>query len=44
MWIRSSQTAADAWNVVLQMDMKQTSRDQNNFNEVRPIPLFPLSL
>ncbi|GEM07604.1 salivary gland secretion 1 [Rhodotorula toruloides] len=34
MWIRSSQTAADAWNEVLQMDMKQTSRDQNNFNEV----------
>ncbi|BGP31664.1 hypothetical protein JCM10296v2_003438 [Rhodotorula toruloides] len=34
MWIRSSQTAADAWDEVLQMDMKQTSRDQNNFNEV----------
>ncbi|GAA5901629.1 hypothetical protein JCM6882_006028 [Rhodosporidiobolus microsporus] len=34
MWIRSSQTASDAWNEVLEMDLKKTSRDQNNFNEV----------
>ncbi|GAA6039861.1 hypothetical protein JCM8097_006767 [Rhodosporidiobolus ruineniae] len=34
MWIRHSQRASDAWNEVLQMDLKKTSRDQNNFNEV----------
>ncbi|GAA6012900.1 hypothetical protein JCM10207_008370 [Rhodosporidiobolus poonsookiae] len=34
MWIRHSQAASDAWNEVLQMDLKKTSRDQNNFNEV----------
>ncbi|GAA5924637.1 hypothetical protein JCM3775_005430 [Rhodotorula graminis] len=34
MWIRRSQTAADAWHEVLKMDLEKTSRDQNNFNEV----------
>jgi len=35
MWIRRSQAAADAWHEVLKMDLEKTSRDQNNFNEVR---------
>ncbi|GAA5834791.1 hypothetical protein JCM11251_003663 [Rhodosporidiobolus azoricus] len=34
MWIRSSQAASEAWHEVLEMDLKKTSRDQNNFNEV----------
>ncbi|GJN88989.1 hypothetical protein Rhopal_001960-T1 [Rhodotorula paludigena] len=34
MWIRHSKAASDAWNEVLQMDLRKTSRDQNNFNEV----------
>lgn len=35
MWIRHSQAASDAWREVLKMDLVKTSRDQNNFNEVR---------
>lgn len=37
MWLRHSQTVSDAWNEVLEMDLRKTSRDQNNFNEVRPL-------
>ncbi|CEQ40294.1 SPOSA6832_01899 [Sporobolomyces salmonicolor] len=34
MWIRHSKAASEAWNKVLEMDLRKTSRDQNNFNEV----------
>lgn len=34
LWMKKSQTTADAWNEVLQMDLKETSRDQYNFNTV----------
>jgi len=32
--MKQSQTTADAWAKVLEMDMQQTSRDQYNFNTV----------
>jgi hypothetical protein len=35
MWMKRSQVTADAWNSVLEMDFKETSRDQFNFNTVR---------
>ncbi|GAA5981413.1 hypothetical protein JCM5350_004054 [Sporobolomyces pararoseus] len=34
MWMRRSQVTSDAWNQVLEMDLKETSRDQFNFNTV----------
>lgn len=34
MWMRKSQLISDAWEAVLQRDLKKVSRDQNNFNEV----------
>lgn len=34
MWMRKSQATADAWNEVLEMDLRETSRDQYNFNTV----------
>lgn len=36
MWIRSMPETVAAWQGVLDRDMVKTSRDQNNFNEVRP--------
>lgn len=35
MWIRSMSETVAAWQAVLDRDMVKTSRDQNNFNEVR---------
>ncbi|GAA5898452.1 hypothetical protein JCM5296_000436 [Sporobolomyces johnsonii] len=34
MWLRKGQVVADAWQEVLEMDMKERSRDQVNFNTV----------
>lgn len=34
LWMKKSQTTSDAWEAVLQRDLKHVSRDQNNFNEV----------
>ena len=33
-WFRRHPKTVDAWREVLAMDMKETSRDQNNFNTV----------
>ncbi|KAK4053296.1 hypothetical protein OIO90_003908 [Microbotryomycetes sp. JL221] len=33
-WMRKSQTTSDAWHKVLEMDLNDVSRDQNNFNKV----------
>jgi len=38
--MRKGQVIADAWRKVLEMDMVQVSRDQMNFNWVRPLVLF----
>ena len=35
LFMKQSQKTSDAWAAVLERDLKQVSRDQNNFNEVR---------
>jgi hypothetical protein len=32
--MKKSAVTSEAWNQVLQRDLKKVSRDQNNFNEV----------
>lgn len=39
--MKKSAVTSEAWNQVLQRDLKKVSRDQNNFNEVL---FFPSSL
>ena len=39
MWLRKSDTTSETWQQVIDRDMRETNRDQFNFNDVRGIVL-----